>query len=132
MATVDPDHHARMSALADRFAAAVLAGDIDTLGTLFTPGAEIHQWAVSKVLAPEQSARVARWLTRKLPDLHFEQRRPTVTEDGYVDRYVLCGTTADGIAVASPTCLVVTVGGDGLIQLIDEYFDTVATQAISG
>jgi ketosteroid isomerase-like protein len=123
-------HAERMRALADRYRDAFARGDAAAMGACYAPGARIVQVVTDRTLTVEQSLTVVPWLHRKLPDLHLREARTTVTEDGFVQQYLVCGTTAEGAEVRSPTCLVVRVGPDGITG-IEEYFDRVATEAIA-
>jgi ketosteroid isomerase-like protein len=117
-----------MRSLADRYNAAFVAGDVDAMRACYSPDAEIVQIVSDRTLTVEQSVKIVPWLHRKLPDLWVEDRRTTVTTDGFVLEYLIRGTNAAGQVVRSPTCLVVEAGPTGITRIV-EYFDQVAAGA---
>ncbi|MFI0350821.1 nuclear transport factor 2 family protein [Actinomadura sp. 9N407] len=114
--------------LADRFVAAITAGDVDTLRSLYAPGALIWHNGPGEGGGAEQGVednlRTLRWLSRNLEGFRYEEIRRDPLPDGYVQRHVLRGTLPDGEPIEMAACLFVTVDGDGRIARIEEYADT--------
>ncbi|MBO2447899.1 nuclear transport factor 2 family protein [Actinomadura barringtoniae] len=116
--------------LADRFMTAIVGGDVETLRSLYAPGALIWHNGDGPGGGDEQGVddnlRTLRWLARNLNDFRYEEIRRDTLPDGYVQRHVLRGTLPDdsGTRIEMATCLFVTVNADGLIARIEEYADT--------
>ncbi|MGP4026380.1 nuclear transport factor 2 family protein [Actinomadura sp. 3N407] len=113
--------------LADRFMAAITSGDVDTLRSLYAPGALIWRNGPGEGGGSEQSVddnlRTLRWLSRNLDGFRYEEIRRDPLPDGYVQRHVLRGTLPDRTPVEMAACLFVTVAG-GRITRVEEYADT--------
>ncbi|MFD0684467.1 nuclear transport factor 2 family protein [Actinomadura fibrosa] len=117
--------------IADRFIAAITAGDVDALRSLYAPGARIWHNGPGAGGGAEQGVddnlRTLRWLSRNLRDFRYEEIRRDPLPDGYVQRHVLRGELPDGTAIEMAACLFVTVDGvDGAprITRVEEYADT--------
>ncbi|MEW2354143.1 nuclear transport factor 2 family protein [Spirillospora sp. NPDC029432] len=113
--------------LADRFIGAITAGDVDTLRSLYAPGALIWHNGPGEGGGEEQGVednlRTLRWLSRNLEGFRYEEVRRDPLPDGYVQRHVLRGNLPGGDPVEIAACLFVTVDG-GRIARIEEYADT--------
>lgn len=113
--------------LADRFMTAITSGDVDTLRSLYAPGALIWHNGPGDGGGSEQGVednlRTLRWLSRNLGGFRYEDVRRDPLPDGYVQRHVLRGHLPDGTPVEMAACLFVTVSG-GRIARIEEYADT--------
>lgn len=116
--------------LADRFITAITRGDVDTLRSLYAPGARIWHNGPGQGGGAEQglddNLRTLRWLSRNLDDFRYEEIRRDPLPDGYVQRHVLRGRLngAGHAPVEIAACLFVTVDGEGRISRIEEYSDT--------
>lgn len=114
--------------LADRFIAAITSGDVDTLRSLYAPGALIWHNGPGPGGGAEQDVdgnlRTLRWLSRNLCDFRYEEIRRDPLPDGYIQRHVLRGHLAGGTPIEMAACLFVTVDRDGRIARIEEYADT--------
>src|ERR1700752_371833 len=111
-------------ALAERFLAAIVAGDFDTVRAIYAPDARIWHNVTGVAQTVDENLRVLRWLVRNVTELRYEEVRRLRTPDGYVQQHVLRATGPDGSAIAIPACLIVTVR-DGRIVGLDEYLDSV-------
>jgi len=118
------------TALADRFFAAIEAGDIATVRAIYAPDAEIWHNTDGLVQGPEDNARTLGWIAANLRDLRYTQIRRSATDDGFVQRHVLVATNRAGARVEVPACIVATIG-DGRITRLDEYLDSAALAAIT-
>jgi ketosteroid isomerase-like protein len=98
-----------MNDLADRFFAAVSAGDEATLTELYAPDARIWHNDKGTEETVTENLRVLRWLSRTLVDMRYELPGHGLLE------------------VAA--CLFVEVR-DGRIARIDEYVDSAATRPL--
>jgi uncharacterized protein len=113
--------------LPDRFLTAITSGDVETLRSLYAPGALIWHNGPGDGGGSEQGVddnlRTLRWLSRNLRNFRYEEVRRDPLPDGYVQRHVLRGELPDGTPVEMAACLFVTVSG-GRITRIEEYADT--------
>jgi ketosteroid isomerase-like protein len=114
--------------LADRFLAAITSGDVDTLRSLYAPGALIWHNGPGPGGGTEQGVddnlRTLRWLSRNLDDIRYEEIRRDPLPYGYAQRHVLRGHLPGGAPIEMAACLFVTVNADGRITRIEEYADT--------
>jgi ketosteroid isomerase-like protein len=112
-----------LESLADRFFAAIEAGDVATLRTLYHPDAAVWHNSDQVDQPVEENLRVLGWLRRTVPDLRYTEVRRTLLPDGFVQQHVLRGTATGG-ELAVPAMLRFTVGEDGRVTRIEEYLDT--------
>ncbi len=119
--TSDLDH--ATEALADALLATIEAGDAAGLAQHCT--GDVTVWHNDDGLEVPLSAVIPKlvWLHRHVRHLRYDDIRRRAIAGGYLQQHVLRGTTAGGVEVALPACLVVTVAG-GCIARIEEYLDT--------
>lgn len=117
--------------LADRFIAAMVAGDTDTIATLYTDDAVIWHNFDQVEQTPAQSLKLQRWFSRNVAGLRYDDIRRFEIEGGFVQQFVLRGTTPSGKALEAPGCMVVQVK-DGKIQRLDEYLDSAQMAVLQG
>ena len=117
-------------ALAERFLAAIVAGDYDTVRAIYAPDARIWHNVTGVAQTVDENVRVLKWLLRQVRDLRYEDVRRIPTAEGYVQQHVLRATGPDGSAIAIPACLIVTVR-DGRIVRLNEYLDSVHAAPLS-
>lgn len=115
-----------MPDLADRFFAAVSAGDIVTLTELYDPDARIWHNDDNREQTVEQNLSALRWLSGTLDDLRYEDIRRYPLPDGFAQQHVLRATLPGHGALEVAASLFVRVR-DGRITRIDEYLDSAAT-----
>ncbi|MFF0492005.1 nuclear transport factor 2 family protein [Nocardia sp. NPDC004068] len=118
-----------MDELADRFFAAVSAGDVATLTELYAPDARIWHNDDNAEQTVAENLRVLRWLSRTVEDLRYEDIRRHPLPDGFAQQHVLRGRLAGHGALEVPACLFVRVR-EGRIVRIEEYVDSAATSAL--
>ncbi|MFW0784844.1 nuclear transport factor 2 family protein [Gordonia sp. CPCC 206044] len=115
--------------VADRFFAAIEAGDIDTLRALYAPGAVIWHNEDRTEQTIDENLRVLRWLSRTVGDLAYRDVRRILHDDGFVQQHLLTGTLPDGAPLEVPAGLFVTVADDHIVR-IDEYVDSAHIQPL--
>ncbi|MBF6076372.1 nuclear transport factor 2 family protein [Nocardia beijingensis] len=118
-----------MNELADRFFAAVSAGDATALTDLYAPDARIWHNDDGTEQTVAENLRVLRWLSRTVENLRYEDIRRYVLPDGFAQQHVLRGHLPGHGAFEVPASLFVQVR-DGRITRIDEYVDSAATRPL--
>ncbi|WP_227984652.1 nuclear transport factor 2 family protein [Nocardia spumae] len=118
-----------MDELADRFFAAVSAGDTQTLTALYAPDARIWHNDKQAEETVDENLRVLRWLSRTVDNLRYEDIRRYCLPDGFAQQHVLRGHLPGHGALEVPASLFVRVR-DGHITRIDEYVDSAATRPL--
>jgi ketosteroid isomerase-like protein len=115
--------------LADRFFAAIEAGDIAAVRDIYAPDAEIWHNTDGLVQSPDDNARTLGWIAANLRDVRYTEIKRSATADGFVQQHVLVATNRAGARVEVPACIVTTVR-DGRISRLDEYLDSASVAAI--
>jgi ketosteroid isomerase-like protein len=110
--------------LAERFIAAIEAGDLDTMTGCYAPDAVV--WHNTDGLGTpgqdrETNAKSLRWMRRYLKDMQYEIVSREPTPSGFVQHHVLRATTALGEPFALPAAVICTVANDQIVTL-HEYF----------
>ncbi|MBF6175346.1 nuclear transport factor 2 family protein [Nocardia blacklockiae] len=118
-----------MDELADRFFAAVSAGDAATLTELYAPDARIWHNDEGTEQSVTENLRVLRWLSRTVENLRYEDIRRYPLPDGFAQQHVLRGNVPGHGPLEVPASLFVRVE-HGRITRIDEYVDSAATRAL--
>ena len=116
-------------AIAERFFAAIEAGDVAAVRQLYAPDAAIWHNTDGVVQTPDDNARTLGWITANLRDVRYTEVRRAATDDGFVQQHVLVATNRAGARVEVPACIVTTVR-DGRITRLDEYLDSACVTAI--
>ncbi|KAB7742343.1 DUF4440 domain-containing protein [Parvibaculum sedimenti] len=110
-------------ALAERFVAAIEAGDIETLkSACYAPDAVIWHNFDQVNQTVDQNLKVLGWMARVLPQRRYDILRRVVIPGGYLQQHVLRGKRPSGEDFAMPACLIVMVK-DGRITRLEEYLD---------
>jgi ketosteroid isomerase-like protein len=124
---VTPD---AVNALADRFVAALEANDTDTLGELYAPDVTVWHNFDQAEQTREQNLATLAWVSRKMPDRHYDEIRRVVTPDGYIQQHVLRGTAPDGTKMEVHAILRIYLDGDRITR-VEEYLDTAQTAPLT-
>jgi ketosteroid isomerase-like protein len=112
---------AGVSALADRFFAAVSHGDLAELEALYSPDVTVWHNYDDVDQTRAESLRLLSWLAAKAGPLHYAEVRRTVLDDGFVQQHVVeLGGRCEGIRM--PAMLRVFCD-DRHIRRIEEYVD---------
>ena len=109
--------------LADRFFAAIEAGDIAAVRAIYAPDAEIWHNTDGLVQSRDDNARTLTWVTKNLQGMAYTEIRRSATDDGFVQQHVLVANNRAGQRVEVPACIVVRIA-DGHITRLDEYIDS--------
>jgi ketosteroid isomerase-like protein len=110
-------------ALADRFFAALAAGDTDTVAEIYSPDVTVWHNFDQLDQSREQNLAVLGWITRRVAGRRYEEIRRVIAPDGFVQQHVLRGTAPDGSELNVPAVLRVYCA-DGHVTRIEEYLDS--------
>lgn len=114
-----------IEAFAERFVAAVQAGDGDLMRTFYAPGAAIWHNTDGIEQTIDDNVKVLEWFVRTLPDRTYTVLRREPLSDGFVQQHILSATLPDGTPWQMDACVVVRMEG-GKITRLDEYIDSAA------
>jgi len=70
----------------------------------------------------DDSLKMMHWFRKRLPDVSYDELRRWIVPDGYIEQYVVRGTTPEGARIDMPACLIATVVDDRIARL-EEYLD---------
>jgi uncharacterized protein len=110
-------------ALAERFAAASIAGDADAVRACYAPDAEIWHNVDGKVQSVDENLRIAKWVAKNLQGYRQEEVHRVATTEGFVQQHVMRGQNRSGAEVTVPACMVARVKAGRIVRL-DEYIDS--------
>ncbi len=117
-------------ALADRFFAAIEAGDLEAVRSAYAPDARIWHNHDGVTQTVDDNLVVLAWMASNLRDLRYEEVRRQPTPSGFVQQHVLRATLPGGGAFELPACIVIDLDGDGRITRLDEYLDSAAVAVL--
>ncbi len=122
--------HAEIAAVADRFFAAIEAGDVDALREIYAPDATVwHNFDdIDQPVA--ENLKTLTMLHSLMPDMRYTEVRRTIIDGGFVQQHVLLGT-APGGALKMAAMLRVDIA-DGHVQRIEEYLDPSQARVLRG
>jgi ketosteroid isomerase-like protein len=114
-------HVEDFDAIAERFFAAVMRGDIDTVGALYSDDVEVwHNYdEINQTKA--QSLKTLGWIHARLGPLRYVEVQRTLLADGFFQQHV-SQLEHEGVTTRIPAALRV-ICRDGLIVRIEEYLD---------
>jgi ketosteroid isomerase-like protein len=116
----DPQEHA---VLAKRFIDAVEAGDIDTVGSIYAPQAEIWHNNGRRTESRDQNLNTMRKFIGFAPKRHYTERKITLFPDGFLHQHVIVADATSGERIELAACIVCKVV-DGKITRLEEYIDS--------
>jgi ketosteroid isomerase-like protein len=108
--------------LAERFFAAIEAGDSATVAAIYADDATVWHNYDQVEENKARNLKVLAWVSRQLRGASYTQVRRVVLDDGFIQQHVLIGTAADGTQLAIPAMMRVFCR-DGSITRIEEYLD---------
>jgi len=117
-------------AFADRFVAAIEAGDVDAVRACYAPDAKIWHNNDRVEQTVDQNLKVLAWFMRKMTDRKYRIVRREALSDGYLQQHVLEGALPDGRAFSMSACCVIRMQ-DGVITRLDEYIDSAEAAVLS-
>lgn len=114
--------------IASRFFAAIERGDLEAVGALYAPDAEIWHNVTGRTQTREENLALLAYFTGRVADRRYEVLAREFFPGGFVQRHVLHGRVASGEPIEAPVCLVVHVSG-GRISRLFEYLDPASVRA---
>lgn len=109
--------------VADRLFDAIERSDIDLVEQLFSPGIAVWKSGDTEDNDQARSVKIIRWFVDATVNRRYEVLDRQMFDGGFVQQHVLHAGARTGATIAMRVCIVIKVGGDGLITRIDEYFD---------
>lgn len=109
-----------IDAIADAFFDAFVRQDADVLETLYAP--DLVMCSPSGQRSGAEHLRLIREGVIAFEDLHYDEIRRDVFENGFVQQHIVCCTLPSGAEMRKPACIVVHVDGGRIIGF-DQYFD---------
>lgn len=108
--------------VADQLFDAITNGDIAAVTALWDD--DVVVWKVAdRDRDKERALRVIGWFIGTTTDRRYEILERHVIDGGFMQQHILHATGRNGGSIAMRVCIVIKVGGNGLITRIDEYFD---------
>lgn len=108
--------------VADQLFDAITNGDIAAVTALWDD--DVVVWKVAdRDRDKERALRVIGWFIGTTTDRRYEILERHVIDGGFMQQHILHATARNGGSIAMRVCIVIKVGGNGLITRIDEYFD---------
>ncbi len=113
-------------AFAQRFVAAIQAGDAEAVRAFYAPDAKIWHNIDHIEQTVDQNLKSLAWFVRTLPDRTYRVQRIAPLPNGFLQQHVLEATLPNGERWAMDACVVVRVE-NGKITRLDEYLDSAKT-----
>jgi ketosteroid isomerase-like protein len=112
-----------------RFFAALEAGDIETVRSIYSPDALI--WHNDDLIEQpvEDNLKVLAGLHKAVSNLRYDVIRRVPADDGVIQQHVLRGSLANGQEVALHAAMYLRVR-DGQVTRIEEYLDSAMRSSI--
>lgn len=124
------DTRQSMDQLAERFFAAVEAGDIDAIAQIYAEDGVIWKSFDDGETSAAQSLAYLRGAKQRLSGVKYRDIRRVFFDGGFVQQHrFTCTRTVDGKPFDFPACLVVHVR-DGRFARIEEYYDSTQRQQL--
>lgn len=114
---------AETETLANRFFAAVEAGDLDAVVSMYHPDIRVWHARDEADTDIEQSKELLGLFFSRVSDRRYEIVRRHAFAGGFVQEHVVHGTMADGLRLRLPVCFLCHLDGEGRILRIAEYFN---------
>ena len=119
---VDMTNQQQVFEFADRFIAALNAGDAAKARTFYQPDATCWHNFDDVDQGLDDNMKLLEWMVRKVPDRHYRVVRRELIPGGWLQQHILEARLPNGREMKMFACCVITLR-DGLIQRIEEYLD---------
>lgn len=110
--------------VANRFFGAIEAGDIDTVGSMFTE--DFTLWltgAGGGNLDKAAALGIIAGMVKRTHDRHYEVLDRQPFDGGFMQQHRLHGSMLDGTPFSFRVAIIMRVNADGLFTHVDEYLD---------
>ncbi len=118
-------------AQAEKFVAAIAAGDLEAVRACYAPEARIWHNFDGINQTVDENLKTLSWMTRKLFKRRYEILRREVLSTGFMQQHILRGELPDGRAFEMPACIICQVSEEGLITRLEEYLDPAQAAVLS-
>ncbi|MGE2834781.1 nuclear transport factor 2 family protein [Mycobacterium sp. SMC-4] len=112
-----------LAEVADRLFTAIERGEISAVDALFAPDVMVRKTGDRRDNDRTRSVKIINWFITASTTRRYEVLDRHFFPGGFVQQHLLHATAHTGETIAMRVCIVIKVGGDGLITRIDEYFD---------
>lgn len=124
------------NSLMDRFIAAIEAGDVDTVRSIYADDARIWHNFDQIEMSAADNAKQIKWFTSRLAGMKYTEIRRIFFDGGVVQQHVLRGTAPNGDTVAVHAMLRVDIDTDtgtnsSRIVRLEEYLDPAQAASLS-
>lgn len=109
--------------VADRLFAAIERADTEHIEQLWDDDVLVWHSGDAHDNERAQALRVIYWFIKRTSDRRYEILDRQLFDGGFVQQHILHAGVRSGGSIAMRVCIVIKVGGNGLINRIDEYFD---------
>ena len=120
---------AEIDALADRMFAAIEAGDVDTVRSIYADDVTVWHNFDDADQNREQNLRTLGWMHAHVTGLRYTDVRRLVLDHGFVQQHVLKATARNGVEMSIPAMLHIHCAG-GRITRVEEYLDPAQAAAM--
>ena len=108
--------------VADRLFEAIEQSDVAMVEQLWNE--DVIVWKVAdRDRDRERALRVIAWFVNTTTDRRYEILDRQLFDGGFVQQHILHANCRNGASISMRVCIVIKLGGNGLINRIDEYFD---------
>ncbi|WP_123024166.1 nuclear transport factor 2 family protein [Mycolicibacterium stellerae] len=121
-----PNLRSTVADLAERLFAAIERGDAGAVEALWDDEVLVWKSAEPEDQTKKRALRVIFWFMDTTTERRYEILDRQYFDGGFVQQHVLHATGRNGGSISMRVCIVIKVGGNGLISRIDEYFDPAA------
>lgn len=108
---------------ADRLFAAIERGDFAAVEVMWSDDIAVWRVGARRDDGKARALRVIDWFIGATTERRYEILDRRFFEGGFVQQHILHATGHAGQSISMRVCIVITVGGDGRLDRIDEYFD---------
>ncbi len=116
--------------LVDRFVAAIEAGDVETVLSIYADDARIWHNFDQIAVSPADNARQIKWFSSRLSGMKYTEIRRTPFSGGVMQQHVLRGKAPNGQDVAVFAMLRIDIE-NGRIVSLEEYLDPAQAAPLS-
>ncbi len=120
---------AEIDVLADRLFAAIEAGDVDAVRSIYADDVSVWHNFDMVEQTREQNLRTLGWMHAHASGLRYTEVRRLVVDGGFVQQHVLRATAPGGTALAIPAMLRIYCA-EGCVTRVEEYLDPAQAAAM--